>query len=150
MFRILLYSFVFVSLSGCVNNYTIDPEQIASSIIVTYELSDQISFGNRADVVLTNETEYCVIFPLLNGLSIYSEQNGNQINIKNLIDIIGDQNLILPPNGEPLSTRRIALRPDTSSLKAEVPFEFIVEIKGYLCDDKKIQIVKKIPFTAIP
>lgn len=149
MIKFLRYVTLLLLLYGCKGNQY-NTSEISSSILVSYKFSQEVSSGNRADIVLTNTTDFCIVFPLIDGLRIYTEDDNEEKELKNLIDIIGDQNLILPPDGEPLSSRIVALRPDTSSIFIKEPVLLSIKLTGYLCDDSSIVIEKIIPLTIKP
>jgi hypothetical protein len=138
-----------ILLSSCTKN-TDDPVAIASSISVAYAVSSEIPLGNPVDITLTNETRHCIVFPVVDGVSMWAEQNGGQVVVENLVTSIGSQDLILYPQGELLSARILPLRPNTSNLVIDAPIKFTVQLTGYLCEDKNVQIQKQIIFTIIP
>lgn len=146
----LSYLFLIFSLSGCTFISQPDKEKIESGILISYVYSNEIKSGSSSDVEITNQTNFCLVFPIIDGMEIYTESNGAQTKIDNLVTHLGDQNLIISPKGEPLSSRTITLRPDTSKLVSTTPVDFTVKFTGYLCDDKDFKIEKEIPFIAIP
>lgn len=140
---------VSVLLLGCA---TKNPETIAPEIQVAFPVSQEISktSGTGWDLELTNESNYCVIFPLVSGLKIYTEKGGSRIEVENLLNIIGDENLIVNPKGQIFSSRFVGILPDLSSITVTEPMQFFVSLSGYLCDDEYIKITKVIPFTVVP
>lgn len=150
MKKSLFYLLIMFSLSGCTFINQPDKEKIESGILISYVYSNEIKSRDRADVEITNQTNFCLVFPLINGIEIYTESNGTQTKIDNLVTYLGEQNLIISPKGELLSSRTITLRPDTSKLVSTTPVDFTVKFTGYLCDDKDFKIEKEIPFIAIP
>jgi len=123
------------------------PESIEALISASYETTPGVSATNAVDIILTNNSKYCIVFPLLDGLKIFVNQGGNVISVNNLVDIVGSQDFILPPKGEPLATRAVYLRPDISSLTVFDSTQFTAQFTGYLCDDKDFQITKNVIFT---
>ncbi len=138
-----------VLLLGCAND---EPEEIISKIQVSYPVSQEISkaSGVGIRIELINESKYCVIFPIVTGMKIYTEQNGSQLEVENLINIIGDQNINLNPKDEIFSLLFVDIVPDLSAITITEPTQFFVSLSGYLCDDKNVEITKIIPFTVIP
>jgi hypothetical protein len=138
---------IVILLTGCRSK---DPEEISSTIQVSYPISQEMPVGSGISIELTNRSNYCVVFPIVTGMKIYAEQGGNRVEVKNLITVIGDENLVLNPQGEILSKRSIDIAPDTSNITITEPTQFFVSQSGYLCDDNNVQIQKEIPFTVIP
>ena len=138
-----------VLLLGCAND---ESEEIISKIQVSYPVSQEISkaSGVGIRIELINESKYCVIFPIVTGMKIYTEQNGSQLEVENLINIIGDQNINLNPKDEIFSLLFVDIVPDLSAITITEPTQFFVSLSGYLCDDKNVEITKIIPFTVIP
>lgn len=150
MKKSLSYLLLISFLSGCTFINQLDKEKIESGVLISYVYSNEIKPRDRADVEITNQTNFCLVFPLLGGIEIYTESNGAQTKIDNLVTYLGEQNLIISPKGEPLSSRTIGIQPDTSKLVSTTPVDFIVKFTGYLCDDKDFKIEKEVPFIAIP
>lgn len=140
----LLFSIV---LLGCGSK---TPEEIASMITVSYPASQEISAGLGMQIRLINESEYCIIFPVVTGMTIYTMQDGKEIEVKNLINTIGNEKVNLNPKDEIFSTLTIGVVPDISSLSITDPTQFFVRMDGYLCDDESVKIIKEIPFTVVP
>lgn len=132
---------------GCGNK---NPEEISSMIRVSYPVSQEVPLGLGLEIELTNESKYCVIFPQVTGMAIYTMQDGKEIEVNNLIVIMGSENMPLEPRDEIFSKRSIDVVPDTSNLSITSPTQFFVRLNGYLCDDESIKIVKIIPFTVVP
>ena len=138
-----------VLLLGCASK---NPEEIASKIQVDFPVSQEISkaAGTGWDVELTNESNYCVIFPLVTGMTIYTEDAGNRLEVENLLNIIGSENLEVNSRGKIFSKRSVGIVPDLSNITITEPTQFFVSLSGYLCDDENVKIIKLIPFTVIP
>ena len=145
-FLIITASFL---LLGCASN---SPEEIAAKIRVSYPVSQEISKaeGVGIEMYLINESNYCVMFPLVSGMTIYTEQSGSRFEVKNLITIMGDENLIVDSQGEIFSKRSVDVVPDVSGIPITAPTQFFVSLSGYLCDDENVKIIKVIPFTVSP
>ncbi|MEN9562885.1 MAG: hypothetical protein RIR73_1129 [Chloroflexota bacterium] len=150
MKKSLSYLLLIFFLSGCTFINRPDKDKIESGILISYVYSNEIKSRNSADVEITNQTNFCLVFPLIDGIEIYTESNKARTKLVNLVTYLGDQNLIVSPKGESLSSRIITLRPDTSKIVSTMPVNFTVKLTGYLCDDKEFKIEKKIPFIAIP
>jgi hypothetical protein len=140
---------ILILLFGCVRK---DPEEIASKILISYPVSQEISkaSGVGMDIELINESDYCIVFPIVAGMKIYTEQGGSHVEVENLLTIIGDQNLVINPQGEIFSKRFVGIVPDTSDIEISGPTQFFVSLSGYLCNNENIKIIKEIPFTVIP
>ena len=138
-----------VLLLGCASK---NPEEIASKIQVDFPVSQEISkaSGTGWDVELTNESNYCVIFPLVTGMTIYTELGGKQLEVENMVNIIGSENLYLNPRGEIFSKMSVGILPDISNVTIEKPTQFFARLSGYLCEDENTNIIKTIPFTVTP
>ena len=132
---------------GCGNK---TPEEIASMIDVSYPALQEVPVGLGMDIELKNESKYCVMFPVVTGMTIYTVQDGKEIEVKNLVVIMGSENVPLGPKGEVFSMRFINIVPDTSSLSIKEPTQFFARLNGYLCDDESVKIVKEVPFTVVP
>jgi hypothetical protein len=146
-----LGNFLFIIfLISCNTHTPMSASEISSLISYSYPYSQEMRVGEQIDIFVTNETDYCLVFPLVGGLTIYTEENDEHIEVKNLVNIIGNQNLTISPKGEPLSSRMILLQPNTSSILIEKPTTFFVKLTGYLCDDENFLIEKIIPFTITP
>lgn len=150
MIKKFQHLFIIFFLSGCILNNQPDKGKIEADIQISYVYSNEIKSGNRADIEITNNTNYCLVFPLIDGVNIYTEKNKVQTKIDDLGIILGDQNLVVSPKGELLSSRTITLRPDTSKIVSTTPVNFTVKLTGYLCDDKDFIIEKEVPFIATP
>ncbi|MBK9602237.1 MAG: hypothetical protein IPO36_10405 [Anaerolineales bacterium] len=116
-----------VLLLGCAND---EPEEIISKIQVSYPVSQEISkaSGVGIRIELINESKYCVIFPIVTGMKIYTEQNGSQLEVENLINIIGDQNINLNPKDEIFSLLFLDIVPDLSAITITEPTQFFVSL----------------------
>jgi hypothetical protein len=136
-------------LLGCASK---TPEEIAAKIRVSYPVSQEISkaAGVGIEIDLINESNYCVIFPQVSGMTIYTEKSGNRLEVKNLITIMGDENLIVNSQGEIFSKRSVDVVPDVSGITITAPTQFFVSLSGHLCDDENVKIIKVIPFTVTP
>ena len=119
-------------------------------IRVSYPASQEVPVGLGMDIELKNESKYCVMFPVVTGMTIYTVQDGKEIEVKNLVVIMGSENVPLGPKGEVFSMRFISIVPDTSSLSIKEPTQFFARLNGYLCDDESVKIVKEVPFTVVP
>ncbi|HNB55297.1 MAG TPA: hypothetical protein PK530_25320 [Anaerolineales bacterium] len=142
---VLLFSMLLI---GCGNNRT--PDVIATMIDVSYPASREVPTGSGIEIQLTNESEYCVIFPVVTGMTIYTVENGEEIKVGNLVVVMGDENVPLGPKDEIFSMRQISIVPDTTGLSISKPTQFFARLTGYLCDDESVKIIKEIPFTVIP
>ena len=136
-------------LYSCSTNGT-NSEDIASSIEIKFSNSETFLIDDPIELFLVNKSSSCIVFPLVDGLRIYTQQNGKKVEIKNLINNMGSQDLILYPKGEILSTRSLDLRPDITGLKIDKPTDFSVILTGYLCENEAIQIQKEILVTITP
>ncbi len=147
--KILLFAIISALLIGCASQ---SPETIASEIQVSFPVSQEISksAGTGWDIELTNESKYCVIFPLVSGMKIYTERDGSRIEVENLLKIMGDENLVINPNGQIFSSRFVGIVPDLSEIAVTEPIQFFISLSGYLCNDESVKISKIIPFTVIP
>jgi hypothetical protein len=132
---------------GCGNK---NPEEISSMIRVSYPASQEVPVGLGVEIELTNESKYCVIFPQVTGMTIYTMRDGKEIEVNNLIVIMGNENMPLGPKDEIFSKRSIGVVPDTSNLSITSPTQFFVRLNGYLCDDESVKIAKVILFTVVP
>jgi hypothetical protein len=147
--KIICMALILILLSSCMEKSE-DPILIARLITITYIDSPDLSLGESVEIVLTNNTKHCIVFPLDDGILILAKQNEEWIEVENKISFIGNQDLILYPDGEIFSSRGLPLRPDTANLTINTPAEFIVQLRGYLCEDKNIVIQKEASFTIIP
>jgi hypothetical protein len=145
-FLIIMASFL---LLGCASK---TPEEIAAKIRVSYPVSQEISkaAGVGIEMDLINESNYCVIFPQVSGMTIYTEKSGSRLEVNNLITIMGDENLVVNSQGEIFSKRSVDIAPDVSGITITAPTQFFVSLSGYLCDDENVKIIKVIPFTVTP
>ncbi len=140
----LLFSMV---LLGCGSK---TPDEIASMIIVSYPATQEVPAGLGMQIRLINDSEYCIMFPVVTGMTIYTMQDEKEVEVKNLINTIGNENVNLNPKDEIFSTLTIGVVPDTSNLSITAPTQFFVRLSGYLCDDESVKIIKEIPFTVVP
>lgn len=148
---IKLMAVVILLLTGCNNsNTTLTPNEISDSLEISYQVGPEIQIYSYVQALVKNPTTYCIVFPLDYGMKIYSEENGNNVEIKNRTVYIGDKPNYLKAISDIESFVLVVISPDTSQLIINQPINFYAEITGHLCDDESVVIKKQIPFVVVP
>ncbi len=128
----------------------VQPKDITASLEVVYPKTSEFHVGAPVDIIINNTSNYCVVFSLKDGLTIYAEQSSGQVGIANLVEFIGSQDWVIKPKGDLYSSRLISMYPDLSNLSITSPTKFYAKLTGHFCDDESVQVKKEIPFTIVP
>ena len=126
------------------------PESISDSIDLTYQTGPNIFPNDFVEIRITNQTNFCIVFPVDFDIKVYLKQSENWLQVSNLVTDIGDRPVILEPKGEMFSVAIVLIKPDISNITIKEPIESYGLITGHLCDNENIVIEKKLPFLITP
>ncbi len=154
VFKILLIAILAIMLLASCG--APDPQEIADSLIVYYpsnsifQRENQVMVGWGLEAWITNESEYCIVFPYDYGVKIYLKDEKAETEVANTVTYANYQDVRLAQRGDSGSRRIIPVLPDLTNIIIDVPQEFRATITGYLCDDETVEITKEIIFFVVP
>jgi len=145
--NVLLITIFAIILCGCAKKTT--GAEIDNLIQLSFPHRNTLSQNNELDVLITNNSEQCIVFPKDFGLQIYMKRGNDIVKLKENGAYIGDD-IKLEPVGQIFSENIITFGPDLSSVKVTSDSSFYATIEGHLCNDEKTIINKTIPFSVSP
>jgi hypothetical protein len=146
---LVLYMLTSAILSSC-SHASEQPVVISDSIDVEYQPDQQIGINEDLTIWITNQSKYCIEFPIDIGIRIVAKQTGDWIEVPNLVTYSGNIPIQLKPKGDVFSKKAVIVWPDVTGLSLVDPTDFLAIITGHLCDDESTVVEKKIPFIVIP
>jgi hypothetical protein len=139
-----------IILSRCQSAKIPTSAEIENLLIVTYTVSSEVKNGYGLNIMIENQSDYCIDFSPNYNMVINVSIEEKLIEASNMVIIIGDKPDILLPNGDPGSIDFFTVNPDLSDYKILKASDAKVVIFGHLCDDENFIIEKNIPFTIVP
>lgn len=123
---------------------------LEDNITYYYQTDSEINKSEYLTIWIQNRTNKCISFPPDFGARIFAETESGEIEVPNLMKVIGDKEWIFDPQNEISLENPLNLRPNILELSLSKPTNFYVLISGHLCNDEQTVINKKIPFTVTP
>jgi hypothetical protein len=150
--KITLLLYALIVLMGTINcsRELNQPDNVASSIEITYQAGPEISAGGEVLAWIDNTTKSCLSFPPDFDIKVFIQQGEDWVEVPNLVTYLDEEAHVLEPKGSLLSKTLVYIWPDVSNVVIKEPVDSYASITGNLCDDESYFLEKKIPFVIVP
>jgi hypothetical protein len=129
---------------------TSEIDQLGDRLEITFLRGPEIHTLQNVSLVITNLSEYCIVFPFDFGIELWVDVNDVWEEIDNMVQYIPEEDIYLEPVGESFSTMGVSIRPDLSDFPLLEKTDFKAILSGHLCDDISVIVEKEILFTVSP